>query len=79
MFAEVEGRGINPQRSAEPSSRNMDQFPEPWDEMQPGCDRLAYGLGPEAAARFEQVRSVQEGEGTDVLRPQLTGPQHQLV
>jgi hypothetical protein len=47
--------------------------------MQPGLDRLAHGLDPQAAGRFEQVSSIQEGEGTDVLWPDLTGPQHQLV
>src|SRR6266498_907910 len=47
--------------------------------MQPGLDRLEYGLDPEAAGRFEQVGSVEQGERTDVLWPDLAGPQHELV
>ena len=58
MLAEIEGRGVHPERSTEPSSRNMDDLPEPRDQMQPGPDRLAHGLDPEAAARVEQVGSI---------------------
>jgi hypothetical protein len=79
VVVEIEGRGVHPQRSAKPSPRNVDDLPEPRDQMQPGGDRPAHGLDPQAAGRVEQVGSVQQGEGTDVLRPDLTGPQHQLV
>jgi hypothetical protein len=76
VLAEIEGRGIHPQRSPESSPRNEDDLPEPRDQLQPGCDRLAHGLDPEATVRVEQVGSVQEGEGTNFLGPDLTGPQH---
>jgi hypothetical protein len=73
VVTEVEGWGVHPQRSAQPSSRDVDDLPEPGDEKQPGPDRFTHGLDPEAAGRFEQIGPVQDGEGTDVLRPTPAG------
>jgi hypothetical protein len=43
----------------------VDDLPEAGDEVQPGPDRPAYGLDPEAAGRLVQVGTVEEREGAD--------------
>jgi hypothetical protein len=47
--------------------------------VQPGRDHVPQGLDPDAAARVEQAAGVKGGEGADLLRPDLIGPQHELV
>ena len=79
VIAEVERRGIHPQRPAQPPPGNVEQLPEPGHQVQPGRDHVPHGLDPEAAARVEQAAAVKDGEGTDLLRPDLIRPQHQQV
>jgi len=40
----------------------------------PGFDRLPDSLDPEATARVEQLLAVEDGEGADVLWPDLIRP-----
>jgi hypothetical protein len=47
--------------------------------MQPRGDRLAHGVDPQLVGGIEKTRSVEQCEGTDVLRPTLAYPQHQPV
>jgi len=79
MVAEIERGCVDPQRPAQPTSRHGEQLPEPGHQMQPGLDRLQYFLDPDATVRFEQVAAVQHGQRPDVLRPELVGPQQELV
>jgi hypothetical protein len=58
VLAEIKGRGIHPQRPTQPSPRHVNDLPEPRDQMQPGGDRPAHGLDPEAAAGVEQVGAI---------------------
>jgi hypothetical protein len=47
--------------------------------VQPGRDHVPQGLDPDAAAQVEQAAGVEDGEGTDLLWPDLIRPQHEQV
>jgi hypothetical protein len=79
VIGEVEGRGVHPQRPAQPRPGHVQPLPEPGHQVQPGCDQLPDRLDPQAAARAGQVAAVQDGQRADVLWPDLIGPQHALI
>jgi hypothetical protein len=54
-------------------------LPEPGHQVQPGRDHVPQGLDPDAAAQVEQAAGVEDGEGTDLLWPDLIRPQHEQV
>ncbi|HET7439493.1 MAG TPA: hypothetical protein VFJ56_08320 [Nitrospira sp.] len=47
--------------------------------MQTARDRLPHSLDAEPSILVKQVAAIDEGEGTDVLGPDLIRPQHDLV
>jgi hypothetical protein len=47
--------------------------------MQPGRDRPPDDLDPQTSIRVEQVAAVEDSQPTDLLRPSLIRPQHELI
>jgi hypothetical protein len=79
VVVEVEALGIHPQRVTKPAWRDVDDLPEPGDEVQALGDCLPGGLDAETTVRIKQAAAVQHGQGTDVLGPDLVRPQHHQI
>ena len=79
VVVQIERGGVDPQRAAEPTPRPVENLTEPSEEVQPSCDRVLRSLDPESAFDVEEAAAVEDAQRTDVLRPDLIGPQDQAV
>jgi hypothetical protein len=79
VLAQIEVRGVNPDRPAKQTARHVEKLAESRHEVQPGCDNLPHDFEAEAAIRVEQAGAIEDGESADFLRPDAVRPQHDLV
>jgi hypothetical protein len=79
VIAQVEGGCIYPQRPSKTPPGYVEDLTESTKEVQTSFDRLLRGLEPEATIRIEEAAAVEDGQGTDVLRPDFIRPEDKPV
>jgi hypothetical protein len=80
VVGEVEGRGVDPERPAQPSPGPVQQLPEARDQVQLRLQPPADLVDPDAAVTVQQPGAVEDGQHADVLGPaEVVRPQHEEV
>jgi hypothetical protein len=67
VVGEVDGRGVDPQRPAQPEPGPVQELTEAGDQVEPSGDLLACRLDPEATVGVQEPPAVEDGERADVL------------
>jgi hypothetical protein len=57
----------------------VDDLPEARDEVEAALDPPTNLLDPEAPADVEERLTLEDRQGSDFLRPDLAGAQHELI
>jgi hypothetical protein len=79
VIIQVKRGCIDPQRTAETSSRHVEHLAEPREKMQSSFDRLLRGLNAKAAIGVQQAAAVEDTKSADVLWPHLIRPKDKPV
>jgi hypothetical protein len=67
VLGEVDGRGVDPQRPAQPERGPVQELTEARNQVEPAADHIACLLDQESAVGVQEPPAVEDDQRTDVL------------